>query len=266
MRSGCPVIVQADLKNDNWRGRADVLIRVDVPSQLGSWSYEVVDTKLARKTRGGTILQLSVYSELVRRIQGVLPEFMHVVKPASDYIRETFRTNDYSAYYRFIKHRFDDAIVACTAEPYSSYTFAHCDICCWWAKCNTERRMEDHLSFVAGILKLQTGELRKHDIRTLASLANLPLPIAWRPTRGSTEGFTKIREQARVQLQRRNTNTLVWESLPFEAEHGLARLPEPSTGDVFLDLEADPFVEPNGIEYLIGYVTLADNQPQYYSL
>jgi uncharacterized protein len=32
---------------------------VETPSALGVWSYEVIDTKLARETKGGTILQLS---------------------------------------------------------------------------------------------------------------------------------------------------------------------------------------------------------------
>ena len=51
MKSGVPVIAQADLRDDRWRGRAaDVLLKVDAPSKLGNWSYEVVDTKLARET------------------------------------------------------------------------------------------------------------------------------------------------------------------------------------------------------------------------
>src|SRR5437016_4283282 len=58
MRSGAAAIVQAKLEDGRWRGRADVLLRVNTPSELGNWSYEVVDTKLARETRGGTILQL----------------------------------------------------------------------------------------------------------------------------------------------------------------------------------------------------------------
>ena len=64
MRSGTGAITQADLQNGRWRGRADVLLRVDRPSNLGNWSYEVVDTKLARETIGGTILQLCLYSLL----------------------------------------------------------------------------------------------------------------------------------------------------------------------------------------------------------
>src|SRR6188508_2717280 len=38
MRSGADVIVQAELQNSHWFGRADVLLRVDTPSDLGNWS------------------------------------------------------------------------------------------------------------------------------------------------------------------------------------------------------------------------------------
>ncbi len=70
MRRGAPAIVQATLAAEGWLGIADVLLRVETPSELGAWSYEVVDTKLARETSGGTILQLCLYSELVRRVPG----------------------------------------------------------------------------------------------------------------------------------------------------------------------------------------------------
>ena len=40
---------------------------------------------------------------------------------------------------------------------------------------------------------------------------------------------------------------------PVETGFGLALLPEPSDGDVFLDLEGDPFVGEHGLEYLFGY-------------
>jgi hypothetical protein len=52
-------------------GRTDVLFRVETPSSLGGWSYEVVDTKLSRETKGGTILQLSLYSDLLGNAQGL---------------------------------------------------------------------------------------------------------------------------------------------------------------------------------------------------
>src|SRR5436190_2797785 len=59
MRNGAQAIVQASLASHDWRGRADVLLRVeasDNATRLGNWSYEVVDCKLARETKAETIL------------------------------------------------------------------------------------------------------------------------------------------------------------------------------------------------------------------
>ena len=67
LRDGADVILQAALSEGSWFGRADVLRRVERPSKLGSWSYEVYDCKLARETKAATILQLSLYSELSKR-------------------------------------------------------------------------------------------------------------------------------------------------------------------------------------------------------
>jgi len=256
MRSGAGAIAQADLKAGRWRGRADVLLKVDRPSNLGSWSYEIVDTKLARETRGGTVLQLCLYSELVAQIQGVMPDRMHVVTPGRQFQPETFRTDDFLAYYRFVKSRLEAEIDADTILATYPDPVEHCELCQWWTLCNDRRRSDDHLSFVAGISKLQIGELRKWDITTLANLATLPLPLRDRPERGAPETFVKVREQARLQLEYRTTNKPAHELLALEPDRGLARLPEPSRGDIFLDFEADPFVEDGGLEYLLGYATL----------
>ena len=86
MRSGHDIIVQGALADGRWSGRTDILRRVEIPSDLGGWSYEVIDTKLARETRSGTILQLSLYSDLVRSVQGVLPG-AHVRRRALDGVR-----------------------------------------------------------------------------------------------------------------------------------------------------------------------------------
>jgi predicted RecB family nuclease len=58
MRTGAPIIAQGALQSGQWGGRADVLRRVEKPSELGAWSYEVIDTKLARETKGNTVLQI----------------------------------------------------------------------------------------------------------------------------------------------------------------------------------------------------------------
>ena len=89
MGSGADVIAQATMANEHWFGRSDILRRVGRPSLLGEWSYEVYDCKLARETKAATILQLSLYSELLASIQGVLPENMYVVPPVPTFQPES---------------------------------------------------------------------------------------------------------------------------------------------------------------------------------
>src|SRR5678815_662964 len=258
MRSGADVIVQAELQNGPWFGRADVLLRVDTPSDLGNWSYEVADTKLARETRGGTILQLCLYTELVHELQGLRPQRMHVIAPGRDFKPETFRPTEYLAYYRHVKAHLESVIAAESPDDTYPEPVEQCDVCSWWTVCNEQRRQDDHLSFVAGISRLQIAELDKWSITRLADLGGLPLPLQQRPERGGIEGYVKAREQARLQLHRRTTGKPLHELLALEPERGLARLPAPSAGDIFLDFEADPFVDDGGLEYLLGYFSLGE--------
>src|SRR6266508_533104 len=46
MRAGAHELAQATLASGRWFGRADLLRRVERPSELGAWSYEPLDTKL----------------------------------------------------------------------------------------------------------------------------------------------------------------------------------------------------------------------------
>jgi uncharacterized protein len=103
IRSGVDVVVQAALRDGRWFGRPDVLRRVERQSALGTWSYEVIDTKLAKDTRGGTILQLALYSELLGTVQGMVPELFHVVTPDPAHPVHTFRVQDFASYFRLIR-------------------------------------------------------------------------------------------------------------------------------------------------------------------
>ena len=82
MRDGADVIYQAVLFDDRRLGYADFLRRVERPSDLGEWSYEVWDTKLARHATASAVLQLSLYSDMVRDLQGRQPEEMHLGAPS----------------------------------------------------------------------------------------------------------------------------------------------------------------------------------------
>jgi uncharacterized protein len=256
MKQGVPVIAQAALSHDSWVGRADSLRRVEVPSALGGWSYEPVDTKLARETKAGAVLQLCLYSELVGQIQGLAPEHMAVVVPWSDFEPQIYRFADYAAYYRKVRAEFLKSL----SEPGLAATYPdpveHCEVCRWRSACEQRRREDDHLCLVAGISKLEINELTDRGFSTMKTLSAMPLPLDWKPERGSAAAYGRVREQARIQVESREAGEPRFELLPVEAGFGLTRLPEPSEGDIFLDLEGDPFAGEHGLEYLFGYLSV----------
>jgi len=262
MQAGAPIIVQGAFRVNGWVGRTDVLRKIDAPSALGVWSYEVIDAKLARETKAGTVLQLCLYAALVDAAQGHRPEHCYVVAPWSGYEPRVYRMDDYAAYYRRVRQTLESAIAPGGVADIYPEPKEHCDVCRWRGRCDDRRRADDHLSLVAGISKTQIDELATHGVSTLAGLAVMPVPLAWKPTRGSLQAYERIREQARLQLAGRDAGAVLHELLPVTNGFGLATLPEPSAGDIFLDLEGDPFAGEGGLEYLFGYTYAgADGQP-----
>lgn len=265
MVRGDAVIVQAALRNGHWSGRADVLRRVETPSGLGAWSYEVTDTKLARETKGNTALQLSLYSDLLAIVQQRVPEAAHVVTPGTEYQPEAYRVADFAAFYRRIRRSLESFAAAPPNDGLYPDPIEHCEVCRWREPCASRRRADDHLSLVAGIAKTQIEELVRRGADTMAALATLPIPLQWRPDRGTESSYEKIREQARLQVEGRIAGQALYEALPLVAEFGLFRLPEPSAGDIFFDFEGDPFVDGGGLEFLFGYLYANDDGTDAYT-
>ncbi|MBR1329877.1 TM0106 family RecB-like putative nuclease [Bradyrhizobium ottawaense] len=264
MARGDAVIVQAALQDGHWSGRADVLQRVETPSGLGVWSYEVTDTKLARQTKGNTVLQLSLYSHLLATMQQRVPEMAHVVTPGTEYLPEAYRVADFAAIYRRIKRSLETFAAAPPHDGLYPDPIEHCEVCRWREPCASRRRDDDHLSLVAGIAKTQIEELVRRGVCTMAALATLPIPLQWRPDRGTAPSYEKVREQARLQVEGRGAGQLIHEVLPLVAGFGLFRLPEPSAGDLFFDFEGDPFVDGGGLEFLFGYLYADEDGTEVY--
>ena len=255
LKAGVDVVVQARLEANGWAGVADVLRKVARPSKFGPWSYEIYDTKLARDTRGATILQLSAYSDLLGQIQGSTPTYFYVVTPDPVTPIHTYRVEDYAAYYRLIRQKLLDTLARgpdAICAAYYPEPVEHCEFCRWYSRCNARRRADDHLSFIAGISRLHRRELVAQGYETLAKAAHMPVPLSFKPSRGAKAAYERVRKQARLQWQQRVEGQPVYELLEIEPEKGLCRLPEPTPGDLFLDLEGDPFARERGREYLFG--------------
>ena len=264
LHKGADAIYQGTFLDAPWGGRADFLVRVNTPSGLGSWSYEVVETKLARSTKATAVIQLCFYSDLLSRIQGTEPQWMHVVLGGL-VAPEKFQVQRYIAYFRKIRTEFEKAwkLEAVTYPEPAEF----CNVCSWFSLCDARRRADDHLSFVAGISRNQQKALLERDIKTVDALAKMSFPPVPKIERIGNAALLRIREQARLQVLGREENLLIYELLDgVEDDNGLAALPAPSGADMFLDLESNPYVLDQGLEYLFGIVTLpanSDDEPNY---
>jgi predicted RecB family nuclease len=247
MHQGHDVIYQAAFLSDTLYGRADFLRRIERPSKFGGHSYEVLDTKLARTAKAKFAVQLAFYSDLLAVAQGVEPQMMHL--GLGDRTERSFRVADYARYFRQARDRF----LAFARQPLDTYpeACAHCIFCAWRQLCEARWKNDDHLNQVAGISRPQIERLRDAGTRTVAALAGLATGAQIPRLRPET--VNKLRAQAALQLTRRTTGEPCIELLELDGERrrGLYRLPRPDLGDVFFDMEGDPFEE-DGLEYLFG--------------
>lgn len=265
MRSGVGLVYQATFLHHGWVGHADFLERVEVPSRLGSWSYEVADAKLARTVKPAALLQLCSYSEHVERIQGTTAERVHVL--TGDGERHRFRVADLAAYYRSLKRRFLEAVAGDATATYPE-PVEHCAICRWNSECTARRRADDHLSLVAGMRRDQTRKLVNEGVATMHALAETTLDAD--AVRIGPPAFGRLREQAALQVEGAGCTPPLYRILPpaepspDEPPTGFALLPEPTPGDLFLDLEGDPYALEGGLEYLFGIVEAIDGELLYH--
>jgi uncharacterized protein len=262
MRSGADVVFQATFLDERddvlWRGHADFLTKVDRASDLGAHSYEPDDTKLARQVKPSAVLQLCQYAEQVERLQGIDPEWVHVVLGGKD--RASIRLNEVSAYYRVARDRF----LAALDEQRLTYPLPvqHCAVCKWAEACERRREDDDHLCRVASLSREQARKLEAAGIDTLDALAagadSLVVPgIGAAP-------LARLRQQARLQAATaEGAVPLVEPLLPIEADRGLAALPAPDPGDLFYDIEGDPYVDGGGLEYLHGIGWVDDGEFEF---
>ena len=282
IRRGDDAIYQATFFDGRWLGLADFLLRVERPSTLGEWSYEVVDTKLARHVKASALLQICSYVEGLTAIQRMQPELMHVALGGSARKVEAHRVADYMAYYRAVKVAFETRVgasggasggfagsgpvsggrAAPTYPPTGTYPepVEHCDVCRWRLVCEARRRADDDLALVAGAPSRLRRALKSAGVATRRGLAALELPLS-EPLDGvGPAALAKARDQAAIQVRGEDAGRIQYELLPpertrdgaVERNRGLTSLPEPRPGDLFFDIEGDPFALDDGVDYLFG--------------
>jgi uncharacterized protein len=258
MREGWDVIYQAPLSLRPWTGVADFLLRVPGRSEFGGWQYELADTKLAHEAKASALIQLCVYAEALSAMQGAPPEHIVVVSPGG--VEHRRRAADFAAYVRRLRSDFQQFLDGSAATD--PCPVEHCGVCEWWVDCDRTWRDSDDLALVAGLGGEHRTKLRGAGIRTLEALAQATAAPDGLALSDAT--FERLQRQAAIQASARREGALRAERiLPIEPSRGLARLPEPTSFDIFLDFEADRYDPTGTFHYLMGWV---DGSGEYSAL
>jgi predicted RecB family nuclease len=242
IKSGAPLIFQAGLADERWMGLPDYLLRRDGEAVR----YEPEDAKLAHKPKAEHVLQLALYGELIEKLIGY--EVGDGVLRVAGGDPVTFDLRDFRFILRRLMTEFE--VFAQTANHLTrAVPCKACRLCDYRGRCEEEWRAADSVFYVAGVSFAQVLKLEAAGVSTLAQLVNaVPEKVAGM----EDKTVAKLSAQARLQLQARDTGKIPVETiLPLEPGRGFHLLPAPDAGDLYFDMEGDPFFG-DGIEYLFG--------------
>jgi len=247
IQKGYDLIYHAYLIDDNLRGEADFLIKCNTKSDLGDYSYEVYDTKITRNLKPRHVTQITAYSDMLGKIQKVLPEKMYLIDGSDEY--HSFKTIEYIDLFNHSKKEFIKFLSNTSKEKIYPEKCSYCNLCDWKDECDKTWENDNYINLVAGSNKSQIEKLKKNKIRTVEQLSKTKLTAI--DLKINAESFKKIQLQAQLQEEKRNTGEDKIVILDSDFGKGFYKLPKPDDGDVFFDIEGYPRMD-RPFEYLHG--------------
>lgn len=238
-------------EKQKWNGESDFLIiNKNIKSKLGSYSYEVVDTKNTTHVKTEHIFQITIYEDLLKKIQGISNKNFYVVLKGMkkeavqlDKVIE-FVSMHKSKYENFIKNEIDDT---------KSEKCSHCTRCEWQNVCKKIWEDEDSLDLMPDLRRETKKKLQKFGIKTIKKLSELDEN---KELKGITlETSKKFITFAKLRKKEEASKKPEFKRIKDQPDlvKGLKLLPKPSKSDLFFDIESvKDHVVSGGLQYLFG--------------
>ncbi|MCY0879556.1 MAG: TM0106 family RecB-like putative nuclease [Firmicutes bacterium] len=208
-----------------WVAMPDALMRVEAPSRLGPYRYDVVKVVGPEESRIDALVTAALEADLLSGVQGASPAIQLWASGTCAH----FPFEHAAAYVRRLKQQMrQDLLAASSSYP---HPVAACKGCEWRAVCDARRRQDDHLVFVAEITRAEMRALEKAGIRTLAALAET--------TETEVPGLSalaleRLKRQAQIQRQARLSGRPVFRRRDGPPGGRSRALPSPSPADLFV--------------------------------
>ena len=239
LAEGHEIVYQFPMTHEGIRGIADFLVKVDTPSDLGPFSYEPGDAKLARvEAKPAHVLQLCFYADGLAAIQGIRPTTAHLFLGSGE--TEKIALAEVEAYWQRVRRNIFSQLTAETLPQTSPEPCQHCAFCEFADHCDAQWRDQDAIHFVSGITRRERDLCATAEVTTLHGLAaNADQVIDIRPDR-----YDYLRTQAQLQAAATPGDIPPWQLRPIDEVHEdpsdddntgphdyRLRLPAPDLGD-----------------------------------
>ena len=261
MADGYDFIWQASLQNEEMRGSADLLRKIEGSSPFGHWSYRPIECKLASTTKTTFLIQACAYCELLTPILGERPHSFELYLGGGKF--KEFAADKFWAWYELLRQRYRDFRV--NFDPNQVPIDTPGEHGSWAAFIEERLEASRDLVLVAKMRQTQRLKLIKADIHTIDDLAALPEGSKVQGL--SPEALNDLREQAKLQVSPKGPdqkpNFIVKKIVEGK---GLTILPRTDQGDIWFDLEGvQDTVLGSQLEYLIGacYQNESDGESIY---
>ena len=249
LKEGFKVIHKAFFIEDTFRGEVDFLIRVETESSLGPYSYEVWDTKIAKNPQSRHVLQITAYSFLLSKVQGLLPKKMYLI--SGDDQEHSYNVADFTDYFVYMRKIFLNFIKNIDKEKIYPEKCKHCKICRWYIECEKIWEKDNYLNQISGIRQSQIVRFKKEKIVTAEDLCKVKLSNP-NLKKINSKTLSNLKIKACLVQKKRESGESSYKIIETENRRGLYKLPKPNPADVFIDLEGYPFFGKRGFEYLHG--------------
>jgi uncharacterized protein len=254
MRSGADYIWQASLRNDEMRGSADLLERIERPSALGDWSYIPIECKLSSHPKPIYLVQACAYCELLTPLLGHRPEHFKLYLGGGRFEEgeQGYPVSRFWSWYEQLRQRYRD--FRASFDPTQEPEDAPGDHGLWEPLIEQRLQEKRDLILVAGLRQSQRSKLRAAGITSIDALAT---SADDRVVTGLDPAvLQRLRDQARLQIasEQRSDGRPAHQVRPLEQQsRGLAMLPTPDAGDIWFDMEGFPDpISGEKLEYLFG--------------
>ncbi|MDP7580654.1 MAG: TM0106 family RecB-like putative nuclease [Nitrospinota bacterium] len=249
MKNGKELIYQGRLANGSWSGISDFLIKTSNKTKLGNYGYEVTDTKISSNPTPYHLIQISLYSDLLSKFQGRMPDEMHLILKGNKQF--SVPTKEAMDYYSVNKRDFESFLNSDFKKTTKPEKCSYCPFCDYEDACKGIWKKEDNLNRIAGIHKSHIKKIKNYKISTVHEFAELDSKTKIPDL--TDEKFAKIHNQARLQLHKEKTGENKFDLLKVVANRGFNRLPKKGTCDLFFDIEGVPdYVYKDKLQYLFG--------------